>query len=295
MDAPDIRYAQTSDSVTIAYTDEGEGLPLLQIAPQRHFLHAHRFDILGSEAQREFMSARYRFIRIDGRGTGASQRDIHDFSLPTRVADLLAVLDALDVVSCIVWAYASMTMGAVALTRHPDRVRGLILLGPVTRMPREQLKQVGALASVSYADWGLYAQSMALAMGLRGDDIDRHAEHFTLSVEPDDYHRWWEASDQIDITDILSSVRCPTLLVPFFQGDTASAMAAAIPDARVSAATGDDLNAIVDRFLRELAPSPAAIGPGRINMLVASAAGGGLVRQTVRCSSPSPTLFIRAS
>ena len=99
---------------------------------------------------------------------------------------------------------------------------------------------------------------MALTIDLRGDAIDRWAEFGMLSVEPDDYFRWHDANREIDVTDLLSEIRCPVLLIPLASmEDTARDIGAASPDARLSRVPLGQMAELVRRFLREPKPRGA--------------------------------------
>ena len=75
-----------------------------------------------------------RLILHDRRGLGVSSRNVPPPNLETQVADLLAVLDAAGSKRAILGA-GSLTMAALVLlaASHPERVLGLIWIGPAAR------------------------------------------------------------------------------------------------------------------------------------------------------------------
>jgi len=169
---------------------------VLWVRALSHLLHDHRVALRRSEALREFMASRYRLIRLDHRGTGASQRKIDDYSLPTRIADFEAVLDALELDTCVSWAHFPIVPTAIAFAAaYPERVSRLVLSSPIVRSAQVEFATLDTIADLSQMDWRLYWRSMAVAANnIHGDDIERFVEWNVVSWEPDDYHRWREAT-----------------------------------------------------------------------------------------------------
>jgi pimeloyl-ACP methyl ester carboxylesterase len=91
----DIRFCQTADGVTIAYSTMGQGLPL--VIPPQIVTHLEADLIEGPLAEvYEALSQHLTVIRFDKRGTGLSERDASDYSSDeTFVLDIEAVVDAL--------------------------------------------------------------------------------------------------------------------------------------------------------------------------------------------------------
>ena len=93
MTEPRIQYAQTKDGVSIAYTQFGDGPPLIITSPS---VWSH----IGSEGPRipdftrlwrEGLASRNRVVRFDIRGSGLSERNITSFTPDDLVVDLAAV------------------------------------------------------------------------------------------------------------------------------------------------------------------------------------------------------------
>src|SRR3990170_6280658 len=111
--------------VSLAVQDEGDGQPVLLIHgfPDSHRLWRHQVPAL--------MGAGKRVIAPDLRGFGESDRpeEVADYRIRHSVADMLAVLDALEVERAQVvghdWGAAvAWTLGAFA----PERVERLVVL-----------------------------------------------------------------------------------------------------------------------------------------------------------------------
>ncbi|MGE3257331.1 alpha/beta fold hydrolase [Pseudonocardia sp.] len=125
----DLRFCRSADGTRIAYAVHGSGPPLLLAAC---WLSHLEFD-WESPVWRQFLLDLGRtatVIRYDERGFGMSDRDVTDFGLAARVADLEAVADAAGLER---FALLGMSQGgpvAIALAhRHPRRVSRLLLYG----------------------------------------------------------------------------------------------------------------------------------------------------------------------
>jgi pimeloyl-ACP methyl ester carboxylesterase/DNA-binding CsgD family transcriptional regulator len=125
----DVRFCRSADGVRVAYAVHGSGPPLLLAAC---WLSHLEFD-WQSPVWRRFLLDLGRFatvIRYDERGCGMSDRDVTDYRLSTRVADLEAVADAAGLDR---FALLGMSQGGpVAIsyaTRHPTRLTRLVLYG----------------------------------------------------------------------------------------------------------------------------------------------------------------------
>jgi len=134
MDLPETRYVKTADGVYIAYQTLGDGP--IDIAWQFEWL-GNVDSIWQARIYAEWFRGLASFARLilhDRRGTGASSRDVDPPNLETRVADILAVLDAVGSERPVLGA--SLEGGAAnvlfAATR-PDRVHSLFWWYPAPR------------------------------------------------------------------------------------------------------------------------------------------------------------------
>ena len=195
------------------------------------------------------MSARHLLVRHDGRGTGLSDHRVSDFSLEAQVRDLEAVLDALSLDR--VALYGLSQGGATAISyavRYPERVSHLILCGAFPRMgwfidtEEGQQRFQTALALIRQG-WGTdlpaYRQFFT---SLFMPDADAEAirqfnELERVSASPENAAALLSAMRDTDVSELLSHVRAPTLvvhcrgdaIVPFESGRE---LAAGIPGAR---------------------------------------------------------------
>lgn len=117
----------TTDGVSLRYTDEGEGRPLVLI---------HGWPLSGEAFARNittFTGAGHRVITYDRRGFGQSDKPDSGYDYDTLAADLKALLEHLDLRDAVLLGF-SMGGGEVAryLGAHGDeRVAGAIFSGSI--------------------------------------------------------------------------------------------------------------------------------------------------------------------
>jgi class 3 adenylate cyclase/pimeloyl-ACP methyl ester carboxylesterase len=159
---PQIRYAETSDKVRIAYCVEGDGPPIV-VCP--HLFESFSLEYLFPDLLkiRQALAVGHRVVRYDVRGAGLSQRDPQDVSHAALVRDLEAVVDASGVSRFAL--IASGFSGAVGIdyaARHPDLLARLVLWGAEPRfadtMPEDALR---AFAEFARTSWRFAAQALA--------------------------------------------------------------------------------------------------------------------------------------
>ncbi len=132
---PETRYVKTPDGVYIAYQVVGEGP--VDVAVDFHSW-ASNVDLMWDEPiWRPFMQEVAQFARLvlhDRRGLGESSRNVPPATLETRVADQLAVLDAIGSERPILAAAGPTgAMYALLAAGHPDRVSGFVWNQPSAR------------------------------------------------------------------------------------------------------------------------------------------------------------------
>jgi pimeloyl-ACP methyl ester carboxylesterase len=118
-----------SDGVSIAYSDEGEGEPILLIHGFASNVAANWRD---AHWLRTLTGARRRVIALDNRGHGHSQKlyDSDLYGAPAMAEDARRLLDHLGISRADVMGYSMGARIAVFLAlAHPERVRSLILGG----------------------------------------------------------------------------------------------------------------------------------------------------------------------
>ncbi|MGB6837524.1 MAG: alpha/beta fold hydrolase [Dehalococcoidia bacterium] len=243
-----IRFCTSSDGVRIAYATVGQGPPVVRIRPW--FTHLEfEWENPMWRSYIDGMSARHLLIRHDGRGMGLSDHRVSDYSPEAQVRDLEAVVDALDLERFAL--YGLSQGGATAISyavRYPERVSHLILHGSFARMgwfidTEEGQQRFQTALTLIRQGWGTdlpaYRQFFT---SLFMPDADAEAirqfnEMERSSASPENAAALLSAMRDTDVSELLSHVRVPTLVVhcrgdavvPFELGRE---LAAGIPGAR---------------------------------------------------------------
>src|SRR5207247_11170485 len=124
----EVRYVTTADGVRIAYAIQGEGVPFIWVPGWiSHLdLDAGFLQMFGVDPNAEGVL----WVQMDKRGSGLSSRNLVDYSLDTRVKDVIAVADDLGLET---FALGGMSEGGpIALATaetHPARVKKLVIYG----------------------------------------------------------------------------------------------------------------------------------------------------------------------
>jgi class 3 adenylate cyclase len=245
--APVARYARTDEGVHIAYVAEGEGpLDLVWVPPW-----ISQVEYLWTEPTlRAAMDRMTRFARVitfDRRGSGLSDPLLGAPTLEDQVDDVIAVMDA---VGCERAAVAASIeggpMAALFAATHPERTGALILIGTFARAtwapdyPFAWTKaERDAAVDQIVGQWG-QGGAVANVAPSRAHDrafIEWSGRLERLAASPATARRTFELHGDIDVRDVLPSIRVPTLVMNR-RGDTAvnpehsRYLAASIPGAR---------------------------------------------------------------
>ena len=245
---PRIQYAKTSDGVSIAYCEAGEGTPYVKVQPPP--LSNIELEFREWEWHR-IMAARRRLIRFDWRGSGLSQRNVADFSVEALALDVGAVADALGLetfaLSGEVWSVPPVIEYAA---RHPERVSHLILFaGFASATEFYAIPRVKTLfAMLDQSDWELFTDTLALSeVGWQLPEVAHGWGEMTRASQTlEQAQRFFRAARQHDVTELLPQVRTSTLVLhprgaPFPTLEMAQTLAAGIPGARLKLLESDTL------------------------------------------------------
>ncbi len=278
------QYARHGD-VHLAYQVVGEGdLDLLLVDTWVHHVEAV-WDFPEFARFLRRLSSFGRLIHFDRRGTGLSDPMPLDQlpDLQTQVGDAVAVLQAAGSRGAAVIGLNDGTIVAVLLAAsHPELCRSLVLF-TFTRthtlaagLPMESIDEVIAMieANAVTDDSGVELLAPSRADDERFDRQLARLQRF--SVRPGAFGHYYRQTMQADVTDILPSIRIPTLvlnrtgnrIVPVEQSRDA---AAAIEGARFVELPGTDHLAFsegIDRLLDEveefLTGARTGVDPDRI-------------------------------
>lgn len=109
------------NGVTLAYSDRGEGLPLV-------FLHAFPLNRTMWSAQEQALSSQFRIVTVDLRGHGESDAPLWRYTLDQAADDVRALMDHLSIRQAVL---VGLSMGGYILfafyRAFTDRVKGLVL------------------------------------------------------------------------------------------------------------------------------------------------------------------------
>lgn len=197
----------------------------------------------------------FRVLIFDRRGIGLSDRTARHSSSQTAVDDVLAVLDAADSKTAVVFGASEGGPNAIQLcTAQPQRVQALCLYGALAK-GTASASYTSALTHDQYdrwrtrlvADWGT-ARSLPAFAPSHVDDAtlnDWWARLLRLSSSPGAIAAILDQLRDADVTALLPKVTCPVTLI-HRRGDQAVRiessryMATHIPNARLVELEGDD-------------------------------------------------------
>jgi len=259
---PQIQYAKTSDGVSIAFAVAGGGPPLVYV---RMWTAWHvQLDWQGEYEGKlyEALAAKRRLITFDRRGAGLSDRGVSELTLEKFTLDLEAVVDhlGLERFALMGWAFGMMVSTIYAL-RHPERVSAIISLnGVMSGSAFWQSPRNRAMRAMRETDFDTYVETMGSM------NRDPHmSEIWRASITPQGQKAFVDASDMFDVTDLVSQLKLPVLLLYPADGRDAAAlgafareMATRIPGGRLVAlpwesweAFGARVVSAIDAFLSE--------------------------------------------
>jgi pimeloyl-ACP methyl ester carboxylesterase/class 3 adenylate cyclase len=245
-----IRYARSGE-VNVAYQVSGEENPIDIVWAPGTVSH------LGLSMQQparlqlaERLSRFARVIRFDKRGTGMSDRVTEAATIEERADDIRAVMDAAGSERAAVLGFSEGgSMSAVFAAMHPERVRSLVIWGCQARFTRAPDYPWGMtrelyderLAALE-REWPSrdYVRTWGAGLGPEAPEelVDNFLEMFQMAASPSSVIALERMNGDLDIRDVLPSIRVPTLIMaregdPIVNADAVRDMAARIPGAEV--------------------------------------------------------------
>ncbi|MGE0601073.1 MAG: alpha/beta fold hydrolase [Dehalococcoidia bacterium] len=253
---PSVRYATTSDGLSIAYASTGSGPTIVRVLGW--FTHLE-IEWKWAKARRlwERLSERHELIRYDGRGMGLSD-PTNEFDQESRLRDVEAVVDAIGEEKVILLGMSRGVQDAVHYTaRHPERVERLIVYGggpaPVSPELREKWESNARLRiEIVRQGWGTDSPAyrmlfthIFLGVNAAPEDIEYFTEMQRVSTTPERAYLYASQAFPVGLEEAARSIQVPTLvlqrlgdqLVPV---DRARRLAALIPGAIFRALEGDN-------------------------------------------------------
>ena len=237
---PRIRYAKTSDGLSIAYYAMGSGPVVIDLGPPPASHLRMELQIPEVRSWYERFAAHRTFVRLDGRGTGLSEREISTYSVESLVVDLEAVVEALGLDRFTLLGQMNSGLAAISYAaHHPEQVDALVLWCAYARGD-EFFDDSGTLflRDAIGRDWGMFTESASNSRfgWLHGDHAHRFAELWRAAVTPEVQALLMDGLHDADVSQMLASVKAPTLVLQREKRgtDVARRIAAGIPNARVA-------------------------------------------------------------
>jgi class 3 adenylate cyclase len=244
---PSIRYAKTRDGVSIAYWTMGEGYPLLLVPPVPFGHIQVELEIPLMRAWYQRLAQNRMVIRYDTRGTGLSQRNIAGFSREAALADIDAVVDALNLPQLALFTYSTAGPGVLAYAaKYPERVTDIVLFCTyASAADFVTSPQVAGSIGLIAHDWTLFTETVPrVAFGWSEQDAGAFARLIRDAVTPDAIGMFISTLYQLDAAPLLASVKSRTLVLhrrdaPFPSASVATGLAARIPGAQLALLGGE--------------------------------------------------------
>jgi class 3 adenylate cyclase len=243
MDAPQVQYVRSGDGTAIAYTDMGDGTPLIFSSNiWTHLTEQWRDETRAASLQ--LVSDGFRLIRYDMRGMGMSDRDVEDFSLEAQTGDLDALREHLALDRFALWGNVHSTPACIAFAAaRPERVTHLVLSVPFAcgedwYQALPTLRGLESFREMGDEQWRLYTLAHATTLStVSGSDPHELAELMRVSTSPATLRRYFAELRKQDVTPLLGQLTVPVLVIQSsggMGGEFARPVAAAIPGARLA-------------------------------------------------------------
>ncbi len=233
----DIHFCTASDGVRIAYAEVGQGSPLVKAANWLNHLEYDWQSPIWSHLLQE-IAAEHRLIRYDARGNGLSDWDVGDISFDAFARDLESVVEATGLQRFALFGVSQGCAVSIAYAvRHPGRVTHLVLYGGFARGRRKrgsakESEQADALVTLMRQGWGqenpAFRQvwTSLFVPGGTAEQMQWFNDLQRITASAENAVRIRLAVDHIDVSDLLSRVTAPTLVlhcrddaaVPFDEG-----------------------------------------------------------------------------
>jgi pimeloyl-ACP methyl ester carboxylesterase/class 3 adenylate cyclase len=280
-DAPEIRYA-SSGEVEIAYQVLGDGpVDLVWIAGSVTHLGV-LWEHPGYRHFCEQLASFSRLILFDKRGMGLSERT-RAGTLEERMDDVRAVMDAAGSQrAALVGVSEGGPMSMLFAATHPERTEALLLIGAEVKEEQTDEWPWGEGTREEFDSWmrelpERWGRALAADRFFPEDPDPEATQRWfgrlqTASMTPRDAIAFMSMAMDIDVRDVVPSVRVPTLIVhrvddPICHVENARFLAANIPEARYvelpgnlhipwAGSGGDEILEEIREFLTGVRESP---------------------------------------
>jgi pimeloyl-ACP methyl ester carboxylesterase/class 3 adenylate cyclase len=245
-DVPDIRWARNGE-VHLAYQQWGDGDVALVSIPGI----VSNIEVMWEQADAQHYFGRLgafcRNVIYDKRGQGLSDREAGVPTMDDRLADTAAVMDAAGVERAAMAGISEGgTTAAMFAATFPERVSHLLLFDTFATVDAELADPFVTLWAERWGSEESLTVDIATPSKAHDPEFRRWMRKFERSsTTPGGLLALWRWVREIDVTPVLSSIQCPTLvihrrddrLVPVALG---RALAEQIPGARLLELPGGD-------------------------------------------------------
>ena len=244
----EVRYCTAHDGTRLAWSQVGQGPPLVKTANWlNHLEHDWR-----SPLWRHWMGELLKghcLVRYDERANGLSDWDPPEVSFEAFVDDLASVVDCAGIERFDLLGISQGAAVAIAYAvRHPERVRRMVLYGGyaqgwASRATPEEVARREAMITLTNVGWGAdnpaYRQLFTnlYIPGASTEQADWFTEVQRISASTENSVKIQRVLSRIDVRNLLPKVKVPTMVaharddrvVPFAAGEQ---LAAKIPGAQ---------------------------------------------------------------
>jgi class 3 adenylate cyclase/pimeloyl-ACP methyl ester carboxylesterase len=220
---PETRYAKKGDA-HIAYQVVGDGLDLVLVSAWFSHLEA-RWDLPGYAHYIRRLCSFSRLISFDKYGMGLSD-PIPSKELPLLedwMDDVSAVMDAVGLERAVIMgAGEASPMAELFAATYPERTEALVVANGTARISAAPGYEIGAppalqerFISMAEESWGRGDMAAAINPSIAGDSaaLEAWGRFFRLSASPATAAAVMRMLFEIDVRDVLSTIRAPTLVV----------------------------------------------------------------------------------
>jgi pimeloyl-ACP methyl ester carboxylesterase len=236
-----LRQFTASDGARIAYSDEGEGRPLVLL----HGLMAHS----GFFERQRALADSFRIVAVDLRGHGASPAGGEAPTIGRLAEDVTELAGALELDGAvgIGWSLGAAVLWRVLAGPASRKFAGAVVVDMTPRVLNDEEWELGLSRETCEArsqsirdDFPAFAAAAGQAIFAEpGAEADRAAEAFAAN-DPAAIGFLWASLVEEDFRPLLPTITQPTLVVHgaqshLYGADTAGHLVSALPNARAVA------------------------------------------------------------
>jgi pimeloyl-ACP methyl ester carboxylesterase len=214
--APVTRYLETADG-RIAYDVQGSGPLVVMVPGMGELRSSYRF------LAPAIAAAGYRVVTTDLRGHGESDAGFPSYGDEATASDISALIDEVGqrrAPAVIVGNSLAAGAAVIVAARHPERVSGLVLVGPFVRNPPGNAVMTAIFRAMTMPLWAAAAWRAYMPMlyaGRKPDDFDAYRAAVHASMRRPAYRKAFSLTtrqtDHAPAAARLAEVQAPVLLV----------------------------------------------------------------------------------